>query len=127
MRILLDTHLLLWLLYEPENIGKQAKSTLKSADVIYVSIVSIWELAIKFSKKRLVYSPDELVRGARSAGFQDLPLRTASVINLPAIKLGHKDPFDQLLVSQAETEGCTFLTADRVILQSPYQTIDANL
>lgn len=116
MRLLIDTHLLLWAIAEPQKLPESARERLESTenDVLF-SPVSLWELAIKLQIGRLdlPVSPDDIARAASSMGFEELPVTSshaAAVIRLP---LYHRDPFDRLLVAQAMQEPARFLTVDR--------------
>lgn len=121
-RLLIDSHVLVWLLYEPDKISREASDLLQAADAVYLSYVSLWELALKFNKHKLAYSPKELIAGAKELNLDRLPLRDQHMLSLDNVKLSHKDPFDTLLVAQSEAEGCAFMTADSRILDSSHHT-----
>jgi PIN domain nuclease of toxin-antitoxin system len=114
MRVLLDTHLLLWALSSPEKLSKRARQRIDSSE-IYVSAASIWEISIKSALVKLKADPDEILGGIEAAGFNHLPIiggHAAKVVELPPI---HKDPFDRLLVAQARFEPMILLTDDAVL------------
>jgi PIN domain nuclease of toxin-antitoxin system len=114
MRVLLDTHLLLWALSSPERLSKGARQRIDSSDV-YASAASIWEISIKSALGKLEADPDEVLAGIEPAGFNHLSIvggHAAKVANLPPI---HKDPFDRLLVAQARFEPMILLTDDDVL------------
>ncbi|MEQ8483691.1 MAG: type II toxin-antitoxin system VapC family toxin [Pseudomonadales bacterium] len=114
MRILLDTHLVLWALAEPDRLPSQALSELHANDV-YVSAASIWEIAIKVGVGKLSANPTEVLAAIAPAGFTLLPIsgiHAATVADLPNI---HRDPFDRLLVAQALAEPMKLLTNDSVL------------
>jgi PIN domain nuclease of toxin-antitoxin system len=114
MRILLDTHLLLWALSSPEKLSKRARQRIDSSDV-YASAASIWEISIKSALGKLEADPDEVLAGVESAGFNHLSIvgaHAAKVAGLPPI---HKDPFDRLLVAQARFEPMILLTNDELL------------
>ncbi|HUD07081.1 MAG TPA: type II toxin-antitoxin system VapC family toxin [Candidatus Saccharimonadales bacterium] len=121
-RLLIDSHILVWLLYEPEKISPEAQNLLQVADAVYLSSVSLWELALKFNKHKLAYSPKELIAGAEELSLDRLSLRDQHILSLDSVELSHKDPFDALLVAQSEAEGCVFMTADSRILDSSHHT-----
>ncbi len=121
-KVLLDSHILVWLLYEPEKITAQVKELIQTADIVFLSQVSLWELTLKYSKDKLAYEPAELVQGVQALNLQKLPLRDEHILAILDIQLAHKDPFDTLLMAQSVTEDCTFLTADSFLLQSKYHT-----
>lgn len=121
-RLLIDTHVLVWLLYEPDKISPEAQNLLQVADTVYLSSVSIWELALKFNKHKFAYPTKELIVGAEELGLDRLLLRDRHILALGSVKLLHNDPFDALLVAQSEAEGCIFMTADSRILSSDNHT-----
>ena len=114
MRLLLDTHLLLWALSSPEKLSKRARQRIDSSDV-YASAASIWEISIKSALGKLEADPNEVLAGVEPAGFNHLPIfggHAAKVADLPPI---HKDPFDRLLVGQARCEPMILLTDDELL------------
>jgi len=114
VRVLLDTHLLLWALSSPEKLSKRARQRIDSSE-IFVSAASIWEISIKSALGKLEADPDEILAGVEPAGFNHLPIvggHAAKVKKLPPI---HKDPFDRLLVAQARFEPMILLTDDDVL------------
>ena len=111
MRILLDTHLVLWALAAPERLPGAAHRLIERADV-YVSAASIWEISIKASLGKLTADPREVLAALDPAGFLTLPIsaeHAARVADLPPV---HRDPFDRLLVAQARAEPMRLLTTD---------------
>lgn len=111
MRILLDTHLLLWALATPARIPAEARKLLAASEV-YVSAASIWEISIKSALGKLTADPDEVLAALEPAGFLSLPItgeHAARVVTLPSI---HRDPFDRLLIAQAQSEPMRLLTND---------------
>ncbi|MGC1176658.1 MAG: type II toxin-antitoxin system VapC family toxin [Candidatus Saccharimonadales bacterium] len=122
--LLLDSHVFLWLLYAPDKIGAKAKIALRDADSVYVSVVSLWELTLKFDKGKLAYPPAELIKGVDALNATLLPLQPAHLLELPKIKLTHQDPFDRLLLAQSKIEKLDLLTADTLLLKSAYTTQD---
>jgi PIN domain nuclease of toxin-antitoxin system len=114
MRVLLDTHLLLWALSAPAKLSKRARHRIDSSEV-YASAASIWEISIKSALGKLEADPAEVLAGVEPAGFNHLPIlgaHAAKVIELPPL---HKDPFDRLLVAQARVEPLILLTDDAVL------------
>ena len=114
MRVLLDTHLLLWALSAPEKLSKRARQRIDTSDV-YASAASIWEISIKSALGKLKANPNEVIAGVEPAGFNHLPIvgeHAAKVMELPSI---HKDPFDRLLVAQARFEPMILLTDDELL------------
>lgn len=111
MRVLLDTHLLLWALGSPSKLSKKARQRIDSSE-IYVSAATIWEISIKRALGKLEADPAEVLAAIEPAGFNHLAIigeHAAKVVTLPPI---HKDPFDRLLVAQAGVEPMILLTDD---------------
>jgi PIN domain nuclease of toxin-antitoxin system len=116
MKVLLDTHVLLWSLSTPERIASEAADAFRQQVTgVVVSVVSLWEIAIKRAAGRLE-APDDLPEIVRSLGHEVLPVRAAHAWSVGSLPLHHRDPFDRLLVAQAMAEGLTFVTADREIM-----------
>lgn len=122
MKLLLDTHLLLWAAGAPERLSAAARALIEAPDnELLFSAASLWEIAIKSDLGRDDFQVDArlLRRGLLDNGYIELPISShhaVAVTGLPAI---HKDPFDRLLVAQAMTEGITLLTADALVAQYP--------
>jgi PIN domain nuclease of toxin-antitoxin system len=122
MSYLLDTHVLLWALYEPERLPASTVALLEDpASDVWISAASIWEIAIKASLNRADFtaSPFEARAEALALGFRELAvdgLHAAQVTTLPRL---HADPFDRLLVAQATATGHTLLTVDAWVVQYP--------
>jgi PIN domain nuclease of toxin-antitoxin system len=116
LRLLLDTHLLLWAASEPERISAEARNLIAANERCF-SAASLWELAIKSALGRTDFVVDvaALYAGLRTNQYGELPVTSAHALfttNLPPL---HKDPFDRILVAQAIVEGLTLLTADPVV------------
>ncbi len=114
MRVLLDTHLLLWALGAPARLPPKARRIIRDADV-YVSAASIWEISIKVALGRLRADPREVLAALEPAGLLGLPIaaeHAARVASLPPI---HRDPFDRLLIAQALEEPMRLLTDDAIL------------
>ena len=120
MRVLLDTHLLLWSVASSGRLPKEARSLiLDAANEVFYSAASVWEVAIKSALRRgdFKVNPAVLVRALVQSGFFELPVTAAHgarVTGLPAI---HRDPFDRLLVAQSLAEPMTLLTNDAVLVR----------
>jgi PIN domain nuclease of toxin-antitoxin system len=113
-RYLADTHALWWAAYEPERLGRRAASVLADSPEVFMSVVSIWEVAIKVSlgKLHLRSSVSSLISELRSRDIQVLPVEPAHAIAVADLPLHHRDPFDRLLIAQAKREKMTLLTCD---------------
>jgi PIN domain nuclease of toxin-antitoxin system len=115
VRILLDTHILLWAVIEPERLSPSARAALEDPDhQILFSAASAWEMAMKAALGRadLRISPARIVDAALAIGFVELPVRSPAALKLETLPLHHRDPFDRLLIAQAMTEPATLYTAD---------------
>ncbi len=122
MRLLLDTHVLLWAAIWPDRLPPDAGSLLDDEqNVLTFSVASIWEIAIKRSLGRPDFQVDPrlLRRGLLDNGYEELPVTGLHAVAIVALPLLHKDPFDRILIAQAITEGATLLTADVVVSQYP--------
>jgi PIN domain nuclease of toxin-antitoxin system len=116
-RLLLDTHIFLWWRGEPARLSTQVRSSIATADIVFVSAASAWEAAIKVSLGRLEL-PDTLEAGVLASGFEKLLITFAHAEQAARLPPHHKDPFDRMLVAQARAEGLTLVTHDRVL--EPY-------
>lgn len=118
MRILLDTHIAIWAILQPEKLSRDAAEwIIDPNNNIYVSIIGLWEIAIKRSKGRQAMGdpvpPVELAAAEFAAtGFDLLPISPSQLVRIESMPFHHRDPFDRLMVAQAAAEGMTFLTAD---------------
>lgn len=114
--ILLDSHVLLWVLAGSERLGKRARTALAEAEVVFASAASVWELAIKsmLGKVRL---PNDLVARLEEQGLSILDVTAAHALAIRRFpEIARHDPFDRLLVAQAHSDGLRLLSADRVLL-----------
>jgi PIN domain nuclease of toxin-antitoxin system len=116
MKVLLDTHLLLWAAGSPQRLPKAALSILKALDTILLfSAASIWEVVIKTGLGR----PDFQVNAQRLRqqlllhGYEELPITGEHALAVRALPSLHKDPFDRILLAQAQSESLTLLTKDK--------------
>lgn len=114
---LIDTHVLLWSLYDYKKLSEDAITRIKDDDAVYVSIVSLWEIAIKQSigKLQLDVSIDELASKCKDAGIDILPISLKHIEQIKDLPDIHKDPFDRMIVAQAMTENLTIVTHDAFI------------
>ena len=114
MRLLLDTHVLIWAVLEDAALPKRFHTALSNPDAeIHVSAVSVWEVAIKRSLGKLAV-PSDLFDQAAASGCVALPVSWGHARAVEALPLHHADPFDRMLIAQARVEGLTLLTTDRV-------------
>jgi PIN domain nuclease of toxin-antitoxin system len=122
MKLLLDTHLLLWAAGRPDRLPAAALKLIDApSNELLFSAASIWEVAIKRGLGRSDFQADPrlLRRGLLDNGYAELPVLSDHVVALDSLPPIHKDPFDRLLVAQATVEGITLLTADAVVAKYP--------
>ncbi len=116
MKLLLDTHYLLWLFIEPQKIPEKAKAALLSKkNEVYYSPVSLWEIAIKFSIGKLSLrgiTPEEFYQEIENSFLLCKPISTRLLVSSYRLQREHKDPFDRFIVWQAIQEGMTLLSVD---------------
>ena len=122
MKLLLDTHLLLWAAGLPERLPMEAARLIEDeANMLLFSAASLWEVAIKSGLGRDDFRVDArlLRRGLLDNGYEELPILSAHAVMVDALPEIHKDPFDRMLVAQAQYEGVTLLTSDAVVARYP--------
>jgi len=122
MKLLLDTHLLLWAAGEPGQLSAAARALIDDPNnVLLFSAASLWEVAIKRGLGREDFQVDArlLRRGLLDNGYQELPIASEHAVAIDSLPPIHKDPFDRLLIAQAMVEGITLLTADPLVAQYP--------
>jgi PIN domain nuclease of toxin-antitoxin system len=126
LRLLLDTHVFLWLQIEPERLGSRLALVEHRRNERLLSAVSSWEIAIKHGLGRLPlpeppqrYVPSRM----RAIGARALPIEHGHALAVAALEPLHKDPFDRLLVAQAKALDIAILTADAAIAQYPVRTL----
>ena len=124
--LLLDTHVVLWLLDDSPQLGSQARDRITQSAAAHVSAASTWELAIKAAVGKIVL-PDELDDAINRSGLRDLPVTRRHTLASDLTALPHKDPFDAVLVAQATVERLTLLTADAKLLKALPDAVDARL
>jgi PIN domain nuclease of toxin-antitoxin system len=118
MKLLLDTHLLLWAAGEPRKLPAAALALIDDrANELIFSAASIWEIAIKNSLGRNDFRVDArlLRRGLLDNGYVELPITSEHAVAIDSLPPFHKDPFDRILIAQAVVEGITLLTVDPVV------------
>lgn len=115
MRLLLDTHLLVWWFVD-RRISRRATELIRDpANQLYASAASVWEVAIKAALGKIEVKPDALLAGLRDGGFQELAVSSRHATQVGLLPMHHRDPFDRLLVSQSLCESMSLLTDDRVL------------
>lgn len=122
MKLLLDTHLLLWAAGVPERLPVQARILIEHPETEpIVSAASLWEVAIKSGLGRTDFDVDPrlLRRGLLENGYVELAVTGAHATAVDLLPPIHKDPFDRILIAQAQIEGITLLTTDEVVARYP--------
>ena len=115
MRILLDTHILLWVISTPERLSASIRATiLDPANDVLFSAASIWEIALKkrIGRINFAFAPDQIAKAAKESGFAELPVFAIAAALVEQLPLHHRDPFDHLLIAQAMSEPARLFTAD---------------
>jgi PIN domain nuclease of toxin-antitoxin system len=118
VKLLLDTHILLWAAAEPQRLSRAARALIKDpTNELLFSAVSIWEVAIKHNlgRKDFQVEPRLLRRALLDQDYIELPLTGAHAASIDTLPPIHKDPFDRLLVAQAMAEGISLLTSDALL------------
>ena len=122
MRLLLDTHLLLWAAGQPEQLSKAARKLLDDPNnELWFSAASLWEITIKRTLGRDDFrvEPRLLRRGLSENGYHELAITSEHAVTIDVLPPIHKDPFDRIILAQALTEGITLLTVDPVVAKYP--------
>jgi len=122
MKLLLDTHLLLWAAGKPKKLPKPARTLIDDPDnELFFSAASLWEVAIKNGLGREDFKADArlLRRGLLDNGYSELTITSNHAVAIEELPSIHKDPFDRLLVAQATMEGITLLTVDPLVAKYP--------
>ncbi|MEX2616469.1 MAG: type II toxin-antitoxin system VapC family toxin [Alphaproteobacteria bacterium] len=118
MKLLIDTHLILWAANSPERLSPAARLLMADSenDLVF-SAASLWEVAIKCGLGRTDFNvaPRQLRRGLIENGWLELAISSAHAVAIDGLPPIHKDPFDRLLVAQAQVEGMSLLTADSAV------------
>ncbi|MFC4168509.1 type II toxin-antitoxin system VapC family toxin [Teichococcus aestuarii] len=124
MRLLLDTHILLWALAEPHRLGPEARAALEEPEnEVLFSAASLWEIAIKarLGRADFAFDPQRILRAALDTGFVELPVRASAAMLVAGLPQHHRDPFDHLLIAQAMAEPVRLYTADPLL--PPYSEL----
>ena len=123
MKILLDTHILIWVFADDERISKNSRDLIGSPrNEIFFSVASVWEIAIKYGMKNgnIPFSDEEFVNYCRQSKFKMLSVTPEHIFALKTLKREkysptHKDPFDRILIAQTKSENMIFLTDDKLL------------
>ncbi len=122
MKLLLDTHVLLWAASAPDKLPRKVRNMIEDPDnELVFSAASLWEIAIKRGLGRDDFQADErlLRRALLDNGYTELPISGDHAVTTGALPAIHKDPFDRMLVAQALSEGLSLLTSDPLVARYP--------
>ncbi len=114
MKVLLDTHVVVWWVRDDRRLKREAREAIATADIVWVSAATAVEVAIKESQQRLRLNEPLRVTVATD-GFMELPLTFQHASALASLPFHHTDPFDRMLIAQARVEGATIVTHDRTL------------
>jgi len=122
VKLLLDTHILIWAMGEPVRLGPALRDVLEDPQhTLCFSVASLWELVIKaaLGREGFQVQPSVLRRTLLDGGFVELPIEAGHVLAVAQLPPLHRDPFDRLLLAQAEREGLMLITADHLVARYP--------
>lgn len=125
MRYLLDTHTFLWFLLNNDSLSKTVRDIIEDSPILYLSIVSLWEIAIKTSIHKLNLKNRtlaDLLNACKEKNIQILPITPKHIEEVSTLPFIHRAPFDRMLVAQAKVERMTLITHDQYIPQYPIET-----
>ena len=129
MRLLLDTHTFLWAAGNPDQMRPEARDAIEdSANEVFVSAAVAWEITIRVALGKLTVPSAPAVwfpARARSSGFQVLDITAAHALAVGGLPDVHKDPFDRIMIAQAQLEGLTFVTRDPENQKYPIRVLEA--
>jgi len=116
-RVLLDTHIFLWWLADSRKLNRKIRALIEDGqNFVYVSAITAWEIAIKKAQKKLK-APDNLDAIIEEEGFIELPITVFHAEQAGALPPLHHDPFDRMLIAQAQAEGLELVTTDEAVTQ----------
>lgn len=129
MQLLLDTHVFLWAAADLKRLTTPVRTALQdAANDVFVSAAAAWEIALKYSRGKLpLPNPPAIWTSSRiqKLGFTELSVGVAHASAIATLPNHHGDPFDRLMVAQAQVEGLTLVTADADVLKYPVKLLDA--
>lgn len=115
MRLLLDTHIFLWAVAGSPRLKQSTRRLIESAEEVYVSAASIWEVAIKARLGKIKADPEELAAAIEASGFLELPVTATHAAGVAKLELHQNDPFDRLLIAQALAMPLKLVTVDETL------------
>ena len=119
MKLLIDTHIFLWLMTDPNKLSKTARDACMDVENnLYLSVASLWEIQIKTERGKLhIDIPLQQIVTEQSDKFEVLPITANHILALNRLPTHHNDPFDRMLIAQALTEEAYLISADQVVQQ----------
>jgi len=120
VKLLLDTHIVLWAAGQPEKLSKPVRTLLTTSEnFLFFSAASMWEIVIKrgLGREDFKVNPRRLKKMLIVHGYTELPVTAEHAFTVETLPLLHKDPFDRLLIAQARTEGMLLVTVDTAVSQ----------
>lgn len=115
MRVLLDTHILLWALTDDQKLSYTARALINNATQVHVSAATFWEMAIKVGLGKLSVDLEGIREFCTDSGFIELPIEAEHAIAVKDLAPHHRDPFDRLIVATTVMEPMQLLTADPIM------------
>lgn len=115
MKVLLDTHCLIWALTDAPELGDSGRAVILAAQGVWFSEASIWEIGLKWRKGKINLQPRRILDQALRDGFRALALDLQSILLSCELRQEHGDPFDRLLYAQAKHHGYRLMTMDRAL------------
>lgn len=126
MLLLLDTHSFLWWLADDPALGATARAAIADAEnLVFVSAATAWEISVKRAKGKLV-APGDIEAWLAANEFIELPIEIGHAVRAGQLPPHHSDPFDRMLIAQAQLEAHTLVTADAEIQRYGVKTLDAS-
>jgi PIN domain nuclease of toxin-antitoxin system len=116
MRLLLDTHVFVWAVMDSRQLKSATRGYLASAEMVYVSAASIWEIAIKTRLGKMTGDAEAFAAAIDASGFRELPVTAKHAAAVAKLPLHHADPFDRMLLAQAFLEPLRLVTADKALI-----------
>lgn len=127
MKLLLDTHALLWWLADDERLGSRVRELIADpANDVLVSVVSLWEIVVKLRAGKLHADIKEIAEAVQREGFARLDIGMPHLLTLAHLPMHHRDPFDHLRIAQSIAEDATYVTADRSAFRYPVRSVDCS-
>lgn len=124
MKLLLDTHAMLWWLVDDKQLGRRAMDLVEDpGNDILISMVSLWEISVKTRIGKLQADIREVIDTVQHEGFTLLEITTTHLLTLAGLPMHHRDPFDHLLIAQAIAEDATFMSEDRNAARYPARIV----